>query len=212
MEGLSLRPGVTCYAIQSGGRQVGTTQQTITASEEDGRPVWDIIIHQKAGGGAFDLRDHFVVDRSSLLPIRMESRRAKERDEPGWHRVSVSYDNERIRGFKETKRGVITIDLPLGQAVWDGNLWGIAFAALPLKAGQTYLLPYWQYDKGFGSFTVTVVGSEPIDTNEGLVSSWILDAGDRPEAMLRYHIAKNPRQELQYSSESGRQILSDTCR
>ncbi|OAN60091.1 DUF3108 domain-containing protein [Sphingomonas sp. TDK1] len=48
-------------------------------------------------------------------------------------------------------------------AVWDGNLVGLAFAALPLAEGKTYELPFFQYDKGMGRFTLKVVGLAKVD-------------------------------------------------
>ena len=33
----------------------------------------------KVGNGAFDMRDHFVVDRRTLLPLHMDSRRGVTR-------------------------------------------------------------------------------------------------------------------------------------
>jgi len=46
------------------------------------------------------------------------------------------------------------------------NLWGVTFAALPLRERGTYTLPLWQYDKGFGTFTVRVLGSKIVDPRQ----------------------------------------------
>ena len=124
-------------------------------------------MHQKLGNGAFDMRDHFVVDRKTLLPIRMDSQRGRERTEKGWHRVSIEYGPRSIRGTKETATGSTPFDVPLTGKTWDGNLWGLTFAVLPLKQGGTYAVPFWQYDKGFGTFTVRVIGSDDVDNAKG---------------------------------------------
>ncbi len=211
MQGARLQEGDACYSISAGNTRIGTTRQTITASDEGGVPVWDIVVHQSAGGGAFDMRDHFVLARDSMLPVRMESARGRERSERGWHRVRVTYANNRIQGTKETADGVTTLDEPLSAPVWDGNLWGATFAALPLAEGGSYAIPFWQYDKGFGTFTVRVIGSEDVDTPDGPMSAWIVEAGDRPEALLRYQIAKDPRKELGYRSDRGAQQIDGAC-
>lgn len=212
MEGARLRAGATCYAITAGDRPVGTTLQTIAAAREGGRPVWDIVVHQKAGNGAFDMRDHFVVERGTLQPIRMDSQRGRERTDRGWHRISIDYARHRIRGTKETATGSTPVDVPLSGPTWDGNLWGLTVAALPLKEGGTYAVPFWQYDKGFGTFTARVVGSEAAETPSGKVAAWIVDAGTDPAQRLRYLIAKETRQELGYAAGPHGQRLGGVCR
>lgn len=211
LEGQRLQAGTACYTISNGGKTIGATVQTITASRDHGKPVWDIIVHQKVGNGAFDMRDHLVVDRKTLLPLRMDSRRGHDRTEGGWHRVEVEYGPRTIHGTKETTTGSTPIDVPLTGRVWDGNLWGVTFAALPLREGGTYSLPFWQYEKGFGTFTVRVVGSEMADTPAGKIVAWIVDAGDDPAQLLRYRIAKATRQELGYSAGDHAQRLGGTC-
>lgn len=211
VDGTHLKAGSTCYTISNGGKPVGTTLQTITASRDHGKPVWDIVVHQKVGNGAFDMRDHFVVDRKTLLPLRMESQRGKERTERGWHRVAVEYGLRSIRGTRETAAGTMPIDVPLTEKVWDGNLWGVTFAALPLREGGTYTLPLWQYDQGFGTFIARVVGSEMVETPAGKVMAWAVDAGTDPARLLRYRIAKGPRQELGYAAGEHAETIGGAC-
>lgn len=211
-DGTRLQAGSTCYAIVAGGRTIGSTLQTVTASRDGTRPVWDIVVHQKLANGSFDMRDHFVVDRKTLLPIRMDSQRGRERSERGWHRVSVEYGPHNVRGTKETATGSTPLEAALSGPTWDGNLWGLTFAALPLKAGGTYTIPFWQYDKGFGTFIARVVGSEDIDTPSGKVAAWVVEAGDNPAQLARYKIAKVTRQELGYTAGSNGQHFGGVCR
>ena len=203
--------GSTCYAIVAGERLVGTTSQTITASREGRRPTWDVVVHQKLTNGSFDLRDHFVLDRKSLLPTRMDSQHMLARTDRGWQRVSLNYTRDRVRGMKETADETVDIDTPLAGPTWDGNLWGVTFAALPLKEGGTYSVPFWQYDKGFGTFTVRVVGSNDVVTPTGTLAAWAIEAGDDPARPVRYLVAKVGPRELGYSSARGGQRLVRTC-
>jgi hypothetical protein len=211
MSGARLQAGLTCYAIVAGDKVIGSTLQTITASRDGTRSVWDIVVHQKLANGSFDMRDHFVVDRKTLLPIRMDSRRGRERTERGWHRVSVEYGPRNVRGTRETATGSTPLEATLTGPTWDGNLWGLTFAALPLKAGGTYAVPFWQYDKGFGTFTAQVVGSEDVDTPAGKVAAWVVEAGDDPAHLARYRIAKATRQELGYTAGPSGQRLGGAC-
>jgi len=212
MEGARLHAGSTCYAIVVNDKAIGTTLQTVAASREAGKPVWDIVVHQKVGKGAFDMRDHFVVDRQTLLPIRMDSQRGQERGEKGWHRVSIEYGPGRIHGTMETATGSSPIEVALSGPTWDGNLWGLTFAALPLKLGGTYAVPFWQYDKGFGTFTARVVGSEDVNTPSGKMAAWVVEAGADSARLARYRIAKATRQEIGYSAGPNGQRLGGVCR
>lgn len=211
MEGNRLQAGSTCYTIVGGDKPIGTTLQTIAASVEAGKPVWDIVVNQKLANGSFDMRDHFIVDRVTLLPIRMDSQRGRVRTDRGWHRITLDYGASGIHGTKETAEGTSPIAVPLGGPTWDGNLWGITFAALPLRTAGTYSVPFWQYDKGFGTFTVRVIGSEDVDTRSGKVAAWIVEAGPDPAELSRYLIAKRTRQEIGYSAGPNGQRLGGGC-
>lgn len=212
MEGARLQAGSTCYAIIAGDKPIGSTLQTVTASRSGGKPTWDIVVHQKLDTGAFDMRDHFTVDRKTLLPIRMDSQRGHDRTDKGWHRVSVEYGLHSIHGTRETATGSMPIDGPLTGATWDGNLWGLTFAALPLREGSTYTVPFWQYDKSFGTFTARVVGSEDMGPPSSRIAAWVVDAGDDPAQLVRYKIAKGTRQELGYAAGPSGQRLGGVCR
>jgi hypothetical protein len=212
IDGTRLQAGSTCYAIIAGDKTIGSTLQTVTASRAGSKLVWDIVVHQKLADGSFDMRDHFIVDRKTLLPIRMDSQRGRERTERGWHRVAVEYGPRNARGTKETGTGSAPLEAELTGPTWDGNLWGLTFAALPLKEGGTYDVPFWQYDKGFGTFTARVVGSEDVYTPSGKVAAWVVEAGDDPAQPVRYKIAKGTRQELEYTAGPSGQRLGGICR
>lgn len=214
MQGNRLQPGTTCYGIFAGSEQIGSTLQIVKRSSEGSRPTWDIVIHQKAVGpkfGRFDMRDHFVVDRSTLLPLRMESKSGDEGVDRGWHRVELTYGPNAVRGTKRNSSGSEAINVSLSGPVWDGNLWGIMFAALPLRKGRNFVVPFWQYDKGFGTFNVRTIGSDDAVTPSGKVSAWVVEAGTGPGPASRYTIRKGPRLELGYERGGMGQRLGGSC-
>jgi len=215
MQGDRLQAGATCYEIIVGGKPIGTTVQTITRSRDGQRSTWDIVIHQKAEDprfGRFDMRDQFVVDRKTLLPIRLTSSSGQEGVDRGWHRISLSYGASAIRGTKRTAAGTEAIDVPIAGPVWDGNLWGITFAALPLRRDRQFSIPFWQYDKGLGAFSARVIGSQNADTAIGTVSAWTVEAGTGGGPKTRYVIRKGPRQELAYDRAGAGQRLAKACK
>lgn len=211
VDGRRIRAGTTCYAIERGGAPIGVTFQSISPTRARGVPAWRIVVHQRIAGGRFELRDSFVVRRSDLRPISLDSRRGT-RSAAAWHEIQVNYGSRRITGTRAQPDGVTPIDVPLTAPVWEGNLWGVTFAALPLRQGARFRLPFWQYNKGFGTFIVNVTGSQMVDTPTGRTDAWVLEAGDNPERLVRYLIAKRTGAELGYGAADMQQRIGGDCR
>lgn len=209
-DGARLADSQSCYTLnvsrEGVSRPVGVTWQTVKRAERDGRPVLEIVVHQSMGGGAFDMRDEFVLDAATLRPLSLINRRKGE------VHIRADYADDRITGERTEAGGVVTlIDVPLDGPVWDGNLFGLTFAALPLAEGAAFSLPYWQYDKGFGRFSVRVTGSETVETPSGTVEAWVVEAAPGADAPLRYLIGKSDHRELAYSAAQGSQTLGGDC-
>lgn len=186
-------------------RPIGVTWQTIERDTVDGHPVLRVVVHQSVNGGAFDMRDEFVLEAASLRPISLVNRRQ------GQIHVRLTYGPERITGEK-IEGGVSTpIDVPLTGPVWEGNLFGQTFAALPLAEGAEFAVPYWQYDKGFGTFSMRVVGSETVRTPDGPVEAWVVEAGPDEDRDLTYLISTSGNRELGYRAAQGSQSLGGDC-
>ena len=210
-DGSRLTAGTTCYAIVAHGKPMGTTWQRIQSGTTAGRATWDITVHQRIAAGGFDMRDHFIVDRTTLRPLSMESDRGKERTEKGWHRIRLTYTDKGVTGTRETATGTTPIHVAFDQPVWEGNLWGLTFAALPLKEGASFTVPAWQYDKGLGQFTVKVVGKEVVHGPQGDIAAWDVLAGDAPDSLVHYKIAVAPPAELGYEAGPMAQTLGGNC-
>ncbi|PHY13008.1 hypothetical protein CSW58_08660, partial [Caulobacter sp. B11] len=106
-------------------RPMGVTWQTITQARQDGRAVLKVVVHQRIAGGAFDMEDRFVLDAATLRPIQFDNFRK------GQPHVSLRYGATRIEGEIHEPQGVRAISEPLSGPVWEGNLFGVLFAALP---------------------------------------------------------------------------------
>ncbi len=212
VDGRRIQAATTCYAIEREGAQIGETLQSIHPTRADGVRAWRIIVHQRVAGGRFELRDEFMVQRKNLRPISLHSRRGTRSVGTSWHDARLAYGTSRITGTRETSAGVQKIDVPLDGPVWEGNLWGVTFASLPLREGGRFQLPFWQYDKGFGAFIVNVTGSEVVATPGGKVDAWVLEAGDDPNKLVRYLIAKRTGAELGYGAPGMRQAIGGDCR
>jgi hypothetical protein len=212
VDGRRLRAGSTCYAIERGGTPMGATLQSVEPARAGRVPAWRIVVHQKLAGGRFEMRDTFLVRRSDLRPISLDSRRGTRAAGAGWQEIRVDYAGQRISGTRTQPTGIQPIDVPLGRPVWEGNLWGLTFGALPLRDGARFSLPFWQYDKGFGAFTVNVVGSQSVATPTGRVDAWVVEAGDDPSRLARYLIAKRTGAELGYSAGDMVQRIGGDCR
>lgn len=198
-----------CYVIarnrDGASTPVGVTWQTTERDTIDGQPVLRVVVHQSAAGGRFDMRDVFVLEAANLQPILLVNTRQ------GQVHVRATYGPDRITG-ETIENGVSTpIDVPLAGPVWDGNLFGLTFAALPLAEGASFTLPYWQYDKGFGEFTVRVTGREVVGTADGDIEAWTVDAGPDADSRLTYLISTSGNRELGYRAGPGSQLLGGDC-
>ena len=196
-DGSLLKPGTACYAIARGDTAMGATFQKVVAATVDGMPVWDVVVHQRIGDGKFDLRDHFVLRRADLTPIAMDSRKS------GVEHVRVVYGDGKA---VTTRPGADPVETAFTGRIWDGNLWGLTFAALPLAQGAHFELPFYQYDKGLGHFTLDVVGSETVARRDAWTVEVTMD-----QRKVRYQIGKADRAELGYYGGGFAQRLGGDC-
>lgn len=209
-DGTRLRPYTACYAIvgssAEGSPVIGSTLQSIRKDKLEGRPIWRIVVHQRLANGRFDLRDAFALDARTLRPISLTTTR------DGKPHAELSYEPGRVTGYKLDRQGNrVAINQAFESPAWDGNLFGPTFAAMPLALGKRFTLPFYQYDRGLGAFTVAVTGTEEVMTPTGSVDAWVLDAGSSASQRLRYLIAKRGGKEIGYSSPQGEQRLGGTC-
>lgn len=198
LDGSRLREGSACYALTRADKPIGQTWQRVLAAMEGDIPVWDVVVHQRVGDGKFDMRDHFVLRRADLRPLRMDSRRN------GTEHVRVRYDGLAI---EVTQVGKPTTKVSAPGPVWDGNLWGLTFTALPLAEGGAYTVPFFQYDKGLGSFTLKVVGSAQVQGRK----AWLVDVDAGDGRTVRYQIGKAPAEELGTESPMFGQHFGGDC-
>jgi hypothetical protein len=197
-DGARLQAGSRCYTIFSGDKAIGQTWQRIRATSQGGVARWDVIVHQRMADGAFDLRDHFVLRRADLRAIEMDSRKN------GVEQVRVRYSDGAI---ETVFAGKAPAETKATGALWDGNLWGLTFAALPLADAKHFVLPFYHYEKGLGHFTLDVVGSEVVDGRP----AWIVEADAGDGRKVRYQIAKQSGDELGYSAGRFRQSVGGDC-
>ena len=209
-DGARLAPHETCYAVELNGQVVGATRQSVRAALFGGRPVWRVEIHQRLPELEFDVRDVFLVDRSDLSAVRYESTRLASSRLPA-QTVRVDYGPAAIRGSMRVGETQTELEASVKYPVWDGNLWGLAFAGMNLHEGARHTLPYWHYEKGEGVFDVRVVGSEFVQTPGGIEDAWIVEAGGGSGAATTYWIAKRDHAELGYSTGPIVQRLGGDC-
>lgn len=185
-------------------QDMGRVRQTVVRGQQDGRDLVFVLVHQR--GEKFDMRDTFVLDGKSLRPIHFENSRN------GKAHVVLDYSSDRVTGEKFDQDGASTpIDVALTTPVWEGNLFGVLFSALPLAPGGQFRLPNYQYDKGLGEFTVRVTGSQSVVTPGGPVDAWVLDAGVDAKLRVDYLIAKDSPRELGYRGAGFSQALGGDC-
>lgn len=57
-------------------------------------------------------------------------------------------------------------------------------------------MPFYQYDKGFGTFTLKVAGSDIVETPGGKVDVWTVDVATGADRLVTYLIGKTNGAEL----------------
>lgn len=209
LDGSLIRDDRACYTINmtrdGAFVPVGLTWQTIEHVDVEGHPRLRVVIHQRVNGGAFDMRDTFTLDADTLRPVRLEN------DRKGQRHVTLDYTDDRVVGTRIEEGASQPVDVALPGPVWEGNLFGVTFAALPLADGATFSVPFYQYDKGLGAFSVRVAGQETVETPDGPAPAWVLEASPGAGAPITYLIAKSDRRELGYRSARGGQMLGGDC-
>jgi protein PhnA len=104
-------------------------------------------------GAKFDMRDTFLLDAAEPGPIEIDNERFGKRH------VRDVYDDHGVTETRWDAAGqATTTKKPLAHPVWEGNLFGVMFAALPLEQGASYAVRFHQYDKGEGTFAIDVTG------------------------------------------------------
>lgn len=204
--GASLNNETRCYTIydkRSGSaKAVGVTWQTVRQGSLNGRKTWTVVVHQRAAGGKFDMRDTFVLDAADLQPLTFVNQRQ------GKTHVSLTYQDGHVRGTRVNKEGIAEpIDVSYQGPLWEGNLYGLMFSALPLAAGGAYHIPYYQYDKGLGEFTVNVKGTEKVAGAE----VWVVDAGASQQHRSEYLLGRDAPGEIGYRNAGSSQELGGDC-
>jgi len=189
-DGTRLRPITQCFSILKDGQVIGATYQHVTAIKSGGQRRWDIVIHQRIASMQFDMRDHFVLAHDDLRPVSFENSRFGE------PHVVLTYGPDHVTGSRLDKGNSTPIDVALPQPVWEGNLWGITFGAMPLTENAKFDLPFYQYDKGLDQFHLAVTGSEDVATPTGKVAAWTLEMRAGAKGHATYLIGKATGEEL----------------
>lgn len=196
--GADLALGDSCYTITAGteGKEqpIGYVFQSLTSERMDGLDVLTVVVHQHLLTKKFDMRDRLVLRKTDLTPLHLDT------DRDGSPHVHLDYVPGHVTGWKMVGGTKQPIDVALDGRVWDGNLWGVTFAALPLKAGADYRLPVYQYDSGKGEFFVTVIGEQKVTTPKGEVKAWVAEVGLKSDERVKYLLGQTPRMELGYNA------------
>lgn len=207
-QGDRLAEGTWCYDITATKgeetRTVGHAFQSIERTTHDGKPALKVVVHQRMGA-KFDMRDTFFLDASTLRPFELANERF------GKPHVRDVYGDAQVTETRWDDAGAqATTTKKLSQPVWEGNLFGVLFAALPLDAGASYSVPFHQYDKGEGTFSIDVNGTRTVDTPDGQREAIVLDAGTTGQ-QIEYLIGASPRIELGYGGHGFGQSLAPSC-
>jgi hypothetical protein len=209
-DGRQLATGQYCYTItevkDGAATPVGVTFQSISRGRSDGTDTLAIVVHQHLFSGKFDMRDSLLLRRDDLRPIRLDS------DRDGAPHVHLDYTNRHISGWKIVKGTKQPVSVNLNGPVWDGNLWGETFAAMPLGAGASLTLPTYQYDSGLGTFYIDVQGQRDEALPSGTVAAWVIKAKLSSSPQIEYTVSTHPGLEYAYAAGPSAQHMGGDCK
>ena len=186
-------------------KPVGATYQSISRQHIRGIDALAIVVHQHMYSGKFDMRDSFLLRRDDLRPIQVDT------DRNGEPHVHLDYSDKRISGWKVVGKTKQPVSVELSGPVWDGNLWGLTFAALPLTSGAVLTLPTYQYDSGLGRFYVDALNENQESTPSGVVQAWHIKAGLSRAEQVEYTVSTLPGLEIAYSTGPSSQPMGGDC-
>ena len=132
-----------------------------------------------------------------------------ERD--GVAHVSPGLQRKADNGLEDGGSDQKSIHVDLAGPVWDGNLWGETFVALPLTPGASLKLPTYQYDSGLGTFYVDTVGERSESTPAGKVQAWRIKAGLSRTEQVKYVVATQLGLEIAYRAGPSAQQMGGDC-
>lgn len=206
--GKLLTEGDRCFSIKTtkgdAEQIIGNVLQTVRRRRSGGVETLAIVVHQRLANGKFDMCDKFIVMRTDLRPIQMDNFRN------GAPHVHLEYSATKVAGWKVEEGIRQPLAVKLTQPVWEGNLWGLTFAALPLRVGGRYTLQTFHYDKGLGEFGVEVKGKERVHVGQTAVDAWVLEAGVHKDQRSEYLISLD-RDELGYRAGAMSQSQGGDC-
>ncbi len=208
-DGKHLALGQYCYTITASKdgqiTPIGVTLQSVSREQIHGVDTLAIVVHQHMYSGKFDMRDRFLLRRDDLRPIRLDS------DRDGSPHVHLDYGDHHISGWKMVGSTKKLIDVVLSGPVWEGNLWGETFAALPLATGSAMTLPIYQYDSGLSTFYVDVVGEHQESAPGGMLRAWRIKAGLSRSEQVEYSVSTHPGLEIAYAAGPSSQHIGGDC-
>ena len=155
--------------------------------------------------GKFDMRDSFLLRRNDLRPMQLDT------DRDGVAHVHLDYSEKQITGWKMVRATKQPIHVDLAGPVWDGDLWGETFAALPLASSASLTLPIYQYDSGLGKFYIDTLDQHEENTPAGKVQAWRVKAGLSRNEQVEYVVATQPGLEISYSAGPSSQRIGGDC-
>jgi hypothetical protein len=108
-DGARVHAADQCFLIARGGKPIGHAQQVIRLARRDGKPVWDVVVHQKAEAICAIIS---FPPRSDLEPIAFDGRKDGVED------VSLAYSGSRVAGHKAGEKETVAVNVTRPGPTW----------------------------------------------------------------------------------------------
>ena len=167
-------------------RRAGTVTDELAAVEVDGRHLMKRTQVVKYDNGKFDSRDENIFDPATMAPASMDFWKN------GAHVNHREFDGRSVY-FHAPGAAMKIVEYPQPPFDFYGGMYGLLFAAMPLREGFSATLPAVDEDDDtYREVAVHVVAREPVSAGAlGTVDAWRTEAQTSMGAM-RFWVTKSP--------------------
>lgn len=165
-----------------------------------------IAIHQVMPSRNFNMKDQFVLNRD-MTPTHFYHSRM------GGKSLSIDYDYDGVStsvfllGQQTNEDG---FSLKFDGKLWEGNLWGTLFTALPLQQNTTFSIPTYHYQNGPSNLEIVDVRKNDIVFNKQSIPVFEVDV-NASGLMTTYFVSVEDRVELGYENSAFSQWIGGNC-
>lgn len=199
--------GDYCYTAKAGPKGKEQVMALVRQQVVRKGDKMEVLVHQHIVPRKMDMIDRFTLRAHDMTPNKLDHTMT------GGQKVTLTYHMKgkegHITGTRAGKKAG-PVDVNFTGKIWEGNLWGTLYAALPLDQKTSYSIPMYQYDKNLFSMEISDVRTTTIDFQGADTPVYEVDVKASGRTVT-YYIRQSDRLELGYAMPGFSQWLGGDC-